>query len=405
MPTRLRDIAAAIASSTLDVHYQPIVDLRDYQIVSFEALSRWPLRGRGTWRSPDTWIPAMENSDLRRPFHEWLIGHVLADIVDLRTRISEPLPVAVNLSPTQVADSTFAPALMAALDRHGLSPDSLEFEVTERHFQANQDAVRVYLAELRALGCTIALDDYGTGDSSLQSLVRLPFDRIKIDKAFIQNLPGDPVSAAIVDSTVLMAHRVGLTVVAEGVERFEQMDFLRQVGCDLAQGYLFGAAQPPEKLQHLVQHWPERRDHFSRGRVGCVPHVSSPLVPGHQALAGLRVLAVDDETMLLEITEEVLSHAGAEVVTTPSVARAISLIQKSPPDVVLSDIHMPGLNGWDFIQLVRHEAPGTIVIAMSGYLDERMRMIRRPDGVLAKPYQPEQLVETVRSAVAARRAA
>jgi EAL domain-containing protein (putative c-di-GMP-specific phosphodiesterase class I) len=186
-----------------------------------EALARWWVPSEG-WRPPDRWIPVAEERGLIIPFGRWALSTVLEQISVLRSRGHGRVPVAVNLSPLQLEDIGFVDFLRAELERHGVSAADLDLELTEHHFQMPSDRLRPVLEALRALGCRVHLDDYGTGDSSLQSVFQLPIDAIKIDRAFVRGLPGDPASAAIVDSTVMMAHRMGLRVIAEGVETLEQ---------------------------------------------------------------------------------------------------------------------------------------------------------------------------------------
>lgn len=249
------------------------------------------------------------------------------------------------------------------------------------------------------------LDDYGTGDSSLQSVFKLPIDAIKIDRSFVRDLPDDPTSAAIVDSTVLMAHRMGLRVIAEGVETLAQVDYLRQIGCDLAQGFIFSRPIPEQALGDTLSSWDDHMEYFREESVesSALPPWSAGSVKTGQ-LRGIRIVAVDDEPATLAIAETVLTDAGATVYATNSVADAIARVASDRPDVVISDLQMPGLSGWEFIKLLRHDAPDLCVVAVSGYIDERMRAIYRPDGVVSKPYRAATLVGTVVDALRRRAA-
>lgn len=227
------EIASAIEDGGLSLIHQPIVDLRTYRVRALEALAGWWVPDEG-WRAPDCWICIAEEHGLIVPFGRWALSSVLEHLATMRREGSERLPVAVNQSPLQLDDPSFLGFLAAEMTRQGAVAANLDLELTEHHFRMSSDRLRGALQALRSIGCRVHLDDYGTGDSSLESVFRLPIDAIKIDREFVRDLPGNRASAAIVDSTVMMAHRVGLEVIAEGVETLEQVDFLRQIDCDLA---------------------------------------------------------------------------------------------------------------------------------------------------------------------------
>ena len=405
--SEMRDLASELASAIedgdLSLMYQPIVDLRTYRVRALEALARWWIPAEG-WRPPDRWIRIAEEHGLIVPFGRWALSSVLEHLATMRHEGRDPLPVAVNLSPLQLDDPDFLSFFATELARQGAVAANLDLELTEHHFRMSSERLREALQALRALGCRVHLDDYGTGDSSLESVFRLPIDAIKIDRAFVRDLPGNRASAAIVDSTVMMAHRMGLEVIAEGVETLEQVDFLRQIGCDLAQGYIFSRPIPQSALSSVLAGWDTQVQHFRE------ESVESSVVSwragrgGRGRLRGVRILAVDDEPAILEITEAVLTEAGATVYATGSVADAIAHVGSDRPDVVVSDLHMPGLSGWDFMKLLRHDVPDLCLVAVSGHIDERMRAIHQPDGVVSKPYRASMLVDTVAVAMRSRAA-
>jgi EAL domain-containing protein (putative c-di-GMP-specific phosphodiesterase class I) len=393
-----RDLCAAIASEELSLQFQPIVDMHTFRVHSLEALSRWHIPDVG-WYSPSEWIPLAEASGLIVPFGDWMIPHALDMLAALRKRSHTAVRLAINLSPRQIADPAFLESFLGRLQDHSLCAGALEIELTEDHFRIGADQLREPLSLLRGMGCSVALDDFGTGDSSLASLVSLPIDTLKIDRAFVRGLPADRHSAAIVDSTVMMAHRLGLAVVAEGIETIEQFDFLRQVGCDFAQGFLISRPLVPEDVFERLADWDSRVAHLASRSVESSVTPWHTVVEAGGVLAGLSVLIVDDEADVLAIAEAVLQGAGARVQATTSIAEALGRLNAGPVDVMLFDVHMPGLNGWDFMQLVRHEVPGIPLIAVTGYVDERLRAIHRPAAIVQKPYRAAQLIEVVRSVV------
>ncbi len=399
------ELAAAIERGELSLQYQPIVDLRSYRVKAVEALARWFVPGEG-WRAPDRWIPLAETPALIAPFGRWALGRVLFDAATLGEHGHRDVAVALNVSPLQLDDPEFLSALRDGVARYRLAPGTIEIELIERHLLMRPDRMRDQLATLREAGCSIALDDFGTGDSSLSSLFNLPIDVLKIDRAFVTGLPADTTSAAIVDSTVLMAHRMGLRVIAEGVEDLDQLDFLRQVGCDYAQGYLLSPPLTPEALYTLLDNWDERRAAFNVTDVetSTVPDAADGAAGTRTSggVAGVTVLIVDDEPNVLAIAEAVLRGAGATVTATSSVAEAVVHVTSHALDVVLFDLNMPGLNGWDFMELVRFQARDVALVAVSGYIDDRDRRAHRPDAVVRKPYAADALVEAVRNALNAR---
>ena len=162
------------------------------------------------------------------------------------------LKVSVNLSPRQLEQPGLAAKILAVLDRTGLPPAQLEVEITENVFLKGFVFGKQCLESLTSAGITVALDDFGTGYSSLAYLKKLPISTLKIDKSFVQGLPSDPDDAAIVTSVVSIASHLGLSMVAEGVENFEQLEFLRGLGCGEYQGYLFSRPLPPMEFAKLL---------------------------------------------------------------------------------------------------------------------------------------------------------
>jgi diguanylate cyclase (GGDEF)-like protein len=243
-----------LADGGLSIHFQPIVALDDHSIVGAEALLRWCDGDRG-WVPPAKFIPIAEESGLIVPIGEW----VLEDAA--RVALNWPLPdsgappqLAVNLSARQVAHPEFPDRLAGVLERTGLPSERLSLEITEsvllEEAEAPMDAVR----ELKRLGVRLVLDDFGTGYSSLSYLDRLPIDLLKLDRSFIAPLRDDgPATAAIVSGVVMMAEALGMTVLAEGVEEQGQVEKLRALGCDFAQGFMFARPMPAEELAKLLR--------------------------------------------------------------------------------------------------------------------------------------------------------
>lgn len=235
----------AVADGQLSLHYQPKLDLRLGTITGVEALLRWHLED-GTAVAPTEFIPVAEETGLILPIGEWVLRTACAQHGRWREAGVQVPRIAVNLSARQMADEHL-PVLIDALVRdHG--GGWLELELTESVAMRNIVQSGALLRHFRELGARVTIDDFGTGHSSLSYLSRLPVDCVKIDRAFIRDVPHDLDDTAITRGIVALAHSLRLTVVAEGVETREQLDFLRRLGCDEIQGFLVSEPVPPDLL-------------------------------------------------------------------------------------------------------------------------------------------------------------
>jgi diguanylate cyclase (GGDEF)-like protein len=241
------DLREAIASGALEVHYQPCLSLQDDRITGCEALVRWRHPQRGMV-SPAEFIPIAEESGLINALGEWVLATACMDAA----RWPEDVRLAVNVSPVQFRSGTLALKIMAALAASGLPAERLELEITDAVLIRDDDAALSILHQLRAIGVRIALDDFGTGYSSLSYLQRFPFDKIKIDRVFVNDIaaPGSG-SSSIVQAVVHLASARHMATTAEGVETEAQKHLLRGLGCSEMQGYLFSAAKSADQIIEL----------------------------------------------------------------------------------------------------------------------------------------------------------
>jgi diguanylate cyclase (GGDEF)-like protein len=248
-PARLSltaDLRQAIANRSLHLEYQPQCVPQTGEMRAVEALVRWqhPRRGRVM---PDEFVFLAERSGLIRD----LTDCVLDMAVEQCARWSEAvraLPVAVNITAQDLLDSRFPVQVQGSLERWGVDPRLLELEITEKSAFTDLPRARAIISWLSELGVSLAVDDYGTGNSSLANFRHLPVDGLKIDRSFVARMLTDQSDAAIVHSTIMLAHDLGLTVVAEGVETIDVARRLGELGCDLVQGYYFGKPSPPEAI-------------------------------------------------------------------------------------------------------------------------------------------------------------
>jgi diguanylate cyclase (GGDEF)-like protein len=247
------DLRQAIGDCALEVYYQPCISLQDNSITGCEALVRWRHPERGMI-SPAEFIPIAEDTGLINRLGEWVLTTACAEAVTW----PEDIKLAVNVSPIQFESGTLALKIVAALAATGLPASRLELEITEAVLISDDDAALAILHQLRKIGVRIALDDFGTGYSSLSYLQRFPFDKIKIDRCFVNDIAEPDGSSCIVQAVVNIAAERHMTTTAEGVETRTQQELLRALGCSEMQGYLFSPPKPAAEIRQLLFSYRER---------------------------------------------------------------------------------------------------------------------------------------------------
>jgi len=241
-----RQLRAALKSDQLVLHYQPVVAPRTGQIRGVEALLRWQHQP-DLLLMPDDFLPAVAHTPVMHDLTTWVIGEACAQLARW-----ELATMSVNIAAGDVVRSGLVKEIDAALEAHALEPQRLVVELTEHAAVQGMNVAAKVLHDLRRLGVGVSLDDFGTGYSSLLYLRDLPVTEVKVDRAFVGGVDQHEDDAAIVHSVVQLAHSVGLTVVAEGVERLGQARFLADIGCDFAQGYLYAPPKPPAEVRERV---------------------------------------------------------------------------------------------------------------------------------------------------------
>ncbi|RUW64740.1 EAL domain-containing protein, partial [Mesorhizobium sp. M4B.F.Ca.ET.049.02.1.2] len=242
-----RDMASALASDQLWLAFQPFLDLGSDRIRGFEALLRWQHPALGAI-PPSEFIPIAEETGLIHSIGHWAVKTACL----AAARWPRDLRVSVNLSAVQLKNKALLDGILETLAEAGLEPRRLEVEITENVLISNFEETISLLQSLSSLSVTVALDDFGTGYSSLTYLRKLPLSRLKIDRSFVQDMLTDTDCAAIVRSLVELAHELRIEVTAEGVETPDQLDYLRRVGCDEAQGYLIGKPVPIDDIPGIA---------------------------------------------------------------------------------------------------------------------------------------------------------
>ncbi|GAB2180009.1 hypothetical protein DLREEDagrD3_02320 [Denitratisoma sp. agr-D3] len=236
----------ALARNEFVLHYQPQIDAETHRVVSVEALIRWRHPDRGMML-PFKFIPVAEESGLIGLIGAWGLNEALRQLKQWREAGIDTLRMAVNISASQLRDPLLADHIRDLLAQYGLTGRDLELEITESVAMHDPAKSAALMNQLHALGVELTIDDFGTGYSSLAYLKQLPLDRLKLDRSFVSDIEHDPNDAAICTATISLAHSLNLAVVAEGVETLAQMDYLKRLGCNLLQGYLFSKPLPADK--------------------------------------------------------------------------------------------------------------------------------------------------------------
>ncbi|WP_322003183.1 EAL domain-containing protein [Marinobacter alexandrii] len=249
MESRLR---RAIELKELELYYQPIVHTDSGNLVAVEALLRWNNPAMGMVM-PDRFIPLAEEIGLIIPIGEWVLEEACKTAVEWKDITGRNIGVSVNVSPRQFRDPHFTDAVMQALGNSGLAAEQLELEITERLILDNSIETAEILRLLDREGIRLSVDDFGTGYSALSYLKSYPFDTLKIDKSFVQDVMKEPEDASLVRAIINMAHSLGLRVIAEGVEDESQTHFLKAEGCDFSQGYFYSRPLPATEFEEWLK--------------------------------------------------------------------------------------------------------------------------------------------------------
>jgi len=246
------DLKRAFSQNELEIYYQPKVDLQTLQIIGAECLLRWnhPLDGL---LFPGALIKAAESYNMMNEMGYWTLEEAFKGAVRLNQQSGNNLKISVNMSPTQLYDLSFTSKLRALAKRYEVSLSQFELELTEDVALSNSFMVKRHLAEIRALGISIAIDDFGKGYSNLAYMRDVKIDTIKIDKIFVMELGENPVNKAIIEATQLIANAAGCDVVAEGIETLQHLHILRELGIGEGQGFLFSKALPIEEFIEFSQ--------------------------------------------------------------------------------------------------------------------------------------------------------
>ncbi|QPK65629.1 EAL domain-containing protein [Methylomonas sp. LL1] len=372
----------ALERNEFILHFQPQLELSTGKIIGAEALLRWQSRDYGLV-SPQDFIPLLEENGLISEVGEWVLQEACRCTRDWQNEGLPPIRMAVNLSARQFLSGDIRAMVGRILDESGLEPRWLELELTESIVLLNADNVIRTMHDLNADGVSFALDDFGTGYSSLSYLQRLPAARIKIDRSFVTNITSNPSDAAIVRAVVGMAHSLGLTVIAEGVETEGQLGFLRGVGCEEIQGYFFSRPLLADDFALLLR----------EGR---------SIPPGQIDKPERVLLLVDDEPNIISALTRSLRRKGFSILSTTSAREGFDLMATYQPGVVLCDQRMPEMTGTEFLRRVKQIYPDTMRMVLSGYAELNSVIDAVNQGAvykfLTKPWEDEALCQHIKDA-------
>jgi EAL domain-containing protein (putative c-di-GMP-specific phosphodiesterase class I) len=241
----------ALENNEFQLHYQPQLDINTGKIVGVEALIRWQQPEMGLV-SPLDFIPLAEDTGLIVPIGDWVIRTACAQIGAWQRTGYPPVRMAVNLSSRQLKQKELIHVVGQALKETGVDPCWLELELTESSIMQSSEDPRAILDRLKSLGIQLSIDDFGTGYSSLSRLKRFPVDTLKVDRSFVKDIPSDAGNIAITQAMIAMAKGLKMKVIAEGVQTREQLQFLREQGCDWMQGYIFSPPVPADEMTRLL---------------------------------------------------------------------------------------------------------------------------------------------------------
>ncbi len=397
------DLRRALDHGELEVYYQPVVRL-DGAIAGIEALVRWHHPQRGLI-SPAEFVPIAEEAGLIGELGTMVLETACAQTAEWRRDLAPDLYVSVNLSVRQLNDPALPDLVSAVLERTGLSPSALTLELTETALMHDAAGAGTTLRRIAAMGVSIAVDDFGTGYSSLLYLRRFPVGTLKLDRYFVAGVALESADRVIVGAVIELAHALELRAVAEGVEHEDQRKVLAELGCDYAQGFLFGHAMPAARFEQVL-----RGELVADGPVAAPTIAPRTIVTGRpHDRAPYRVVLVDDSPGDRSLLRASLQQSGAFLVVGEAecASDAIDVVACARADVVLVDLFLPGSDGIALLEDLYRVAPGTRPVIVSGFVSEGVAMAAEAAGALAcldKALSPSAMIDALTSLLAGVRA-
>lgn len=387
-----QELREALARDELELHLQPKVSVASGCMVGAEGLARWTHPTHGLL-SAGQFVPVAERAGLSVELGRWSLQEACRILRSwLDAGVTDVVPVAVNISARHFEQPDFPDDVHGALEEFAVPPELLEVEITESAVTLDPERAAQTARRMRALGISLALDDFGTAYSNLSQLRNIRVDKLKLDRSFVRDVTEDPEAATLAASAISTGKALRLALVAEGIETWDQFAFVARRGCDQIQGHLLRTPQPEPSFRTLLG------------------TVQEPLMTPWQrekaADHAPTLLVIDDEPNVLRSIERTLRNEDYRLLTAASVPEAMHQLNRHEVDVVLADHRMPGGSGIDFLAHLRELYPDTVRVMLSGYTDlETMTQAINRGAVfrfIAKPWEDEDLRAHLRNAFAHR---
>ncbi len=381
-----RQIVNAIENNEFRLHYQPQINAHDGRVVGMEALLRWHSPALGVL-VPERFMHVAEKLGVIVQIGDWVMRQAFRQARVWRDWGFDDFEIAVNVSTLQLLRPNFVMDVLEAMQDAGIPPQMVVLEVRQNALAKDTLLVHRTLASLHREGVRLTLDDFGMGDSNLDSLVRFAVDKIKIDRSFVKGVPASNREVAITCAIIAMGHQLGMKVIAHGVETDIQLGFLRRNHCDMFQGHLFGEPMSAEDAGAVLRRRYLRADAFAATK------------------PDRTLLLLDDEENILRSLVRLFRRDGYRILAASSVNDAFELLATNDVQVILSDQRMSDMSGTEFLGRVRMLYPDTVRLVLSGYTDLATvtEAINRGEiyRFLTKPWNDDDLREHIRQAFTA----
>lgn len=378
-----RQIVNAIANQEFRLCYQPQINAHDGRVVGMEALLRWHSPALGVL-VPERFMHVAEKLGIIVQIGDWVLKNAFRQARIWRDWGFDDVEIAVNVSTLQLLRPDFVLEVLEAMQAAGIPPQMVVLEVRQNALAKDTHLVHRTLASLHREGVRLTLDDFGMGDSNLDSLVRFSVDKIKIDRSFVKGVPAGAREVAITCAIIAMGHQLGMKVIAHGVETDIQLGFLRRNHCDMFQGHLFGEPMAAEDAGAVL------RRRYLRGDAFAATQPDRTL------------LLLDDEENILRSLVRLFRRDGYRILAASNVNDAFELLATNDVQVILSDQRMSDMSGTEFLGRVRVLYPDTVRLVLSGYTDLATvtEAINRGEiyRFLTKPWNDDDLREHIRQA-------
>ncbi|MCL6711246.1 EAL domain-containing protein [Pseudoxanthomonas sp. z9] len=381
-----RQIVNAIDNNEFRLHYQPQINAHDGRVVGMEALLRWHSPALGVL-IPERFMHVAEKLGVIVQIGDWVLREAFRQARVWRDWGFDDFEIAVNVSTLQLLRPNFVMEVLEAMQAAGIPPQMVVLEVRQNALAKDTLLVHRTLASLHREGVRLTLDDFGMGDSNLDSLVRFAVDKIKIDRSFVKGVPASNREVAITCAIIAMGHQLGMKVIAHGVETDIQLGFLRRNHCDMFQGHLFGEPMSADDAGAVLRRRYLRADAFAATK------------------PDRTLLLLDDEENILRSLVRLFRRDGYRILAASSVNDAFELLATNDVQVILSDQRMSDMSGTEFLGRVRVLYPDTVRLVLSGYTDLATvtEAINRGEiyRFLTKPWNDDDLREHIRQAFTA----